>query len=111
MGSGGLNDDEIEKMVRDAELHAEDDKKRKEKVEAHNELDTLIYSTEKSIEEHGDKLSEELKGKLTEAIEAGKKELETEDVEVLKEKAKSLSELTLKIGEEIYGSKGSAGDA
>jgi len=108
--SGGLSQDEIENMVKEAELHAEDDKKRKALVEARNEADNLIYSTEKSLEEHGDKLSEELKEKIKAAIEDGKSVLEQDDadVEVLKEKVEALSSLALKIGEEVYGQKGSA---
>jgi len=105
--SGGLSDDEIENMIKDAELNAEQDKKRKALVEARNEADSLIYSTEKSLEEHGDKLSEELKTKIQAAIDDGKSVLESEDPDVLKEKVEALQALALKIGEEIYGQKGS----
>ena len=108
--SGGLSADEIQNMVRDAESHKASDEARKKLIEARNEADSLIYSTEKSVAEHGAKLSEEVKAQITTTIEEAKKALEGEDAEVIQEKVKALQQAALKIGEAIYGGqKGGTG--
>ena len=77
--SGGLSDDDIEKMVNDAETHADEDKKRKEVVEARNHADGLVHSTESNLKEHGDKISEEDKGIIETSLQELKTLLEDED--------------------------------
>jgi molecular chaperone DnaK len=100
--SGGLSDDEIEKMVRDAEANAEGDKKRKELVEAKNQAESLIHSTKKSLEEHGDKVD----GSTVEAIElamgALEESLKTEDAGKVKGGIHNLTDAAMKLGEAIY---------
>lgn len=106
--SGGLNEDEIQNMVKDAEAHKAADEERKKLIEARNEADSLVYSTEKSLTEHGAKLSDEVKDEIQNTIAEAKKALEGEDAELLQEKVKALQQAALKIGEAIYG-KGGAG--
>lgn len=100
--SGGLSDAEIEQMVKDAEQNADEDKKRKELIEAKNAADSLVYSTEKSLTEYGDKLSLEDKGAAEEALSALKAVLESEDAALIKEKTESLTAASMKIGEAMY---------
>ncbi|MGX6959729.1 MAG: molecular chaperone DnaK [Rickettsia endosymbiont of Pentastiridius leporinus] len=100
--SGGLSDAEIEQMVKDAEKNADEDKKRKELIEAKNAADSLIYSTEKSITEYGDKLSSEDKAGVEEALTALKSVLDSEDAGLIKEKTESLTAASMKIGEAMY---------
>ncbi|KPB01957.1 molecular chaperone DnaK [Ahrensia marina] len=102
--SGGLSDDEIEQMVKEAEANAENDKKRREGVEAKNQAESLVDSTEKSLKEHGDKISEEEKSDIEDAIaelkeEIGKDEL---DGEALAAKTQTLAEASMKLGQAIY---------
>ena len=100
--SGGLTDDEIEKMVRDAEANADADKKRRELVEARNQAESLIHSTKKSIEEHGDKVDPS----TVEAIELAMSPLEDalkgEDPGKIKGAIQNLTEAAMKLGEAIY---------
>ncbi|GAA5252986.1 molecular chaperone DnaK [Candidatus Rickettsia kedanie] len=100
--SGGLSDAEIEQMVKDAEQNADEDKKRKELIEAKNAADSLVYSTEKSLTEYGDKLSSEDKGAAEEALSALKTVLESEDAALIKEKTESLTAASMKISEAMY---------
>ncbi|WP_218460222.1 molecular chaperone DnaK [Rickettsia sp. TH2014] len=100
--SGGLSDAEIEQMVKDAEQNADEDKKRKELIEAKNAADSLVYSTEKSLTEYGDKLSSEDRGAAEEALSALKAVLESEDAALIKEKTESLTAASMKIGEAMY---------
>ncbi|MEM1306543.1 MAG: Hsp70 family protein, partial [Pseudomonadota bacterium] len=101
--SGGLSDADIDKMVKEAEEHADEDKKRREAVEAKNQLETLINSTEKSVEDAGDKVSEDIKGEVTAAINDAKTAMESEDVEQMKAATAALAQTAMKIGEAIYG--------
>lgn len=98
--SGGLKDEEIEKMVRDAEQHASEDKKRKEVIEVRNHADSLIYSSEKSLKEYADKISSEDKAAIESAIAELKASLEGDDIDVEKVKSntQALSDATMKIG-------------
>ncbi len=96
--SSNLKDEDIEKAIKEAEAHAEEDKKRKELVETKNQADNMVYSLEKLLKENGDKLSVEDKKRLEDEIEKAKKEFESEDVEVLK---KELDELT-KVSNEVF---------
>jgi len=110
--SGGLSDDEIERMTREAEDNVEADKKRKEMIEAKNDADSLIYGTEKSVVEHGEKLSEEDKKAITDAIADLKSLLENENAEPeeIKEKTEVLNTAQMKIGTAIYGSGEAGGE-
>ncbi|WP_310618381.1 molecular chaperone DnaK [Flexibacterium corallicola] len=100
--SGGLSDDDIEKMVQDAEAHAEDDKKRKELVEAKNQGEALFHSTEKSLKDYGDKVSEEEKTAIETALAALKESLDGDDLEDIKAKTQTLMEASMKLGEAMY---------
>ncbi len=102
--SGGLSDDDIEQMVQDAEAHADEDKERKEMVEARNQADTMVHSTEKNLSEYGDKISEEEKAEIEAAVTVVKEALENEEanVEELKEKTDALMQAAMKLGEAMY---------
>jgi molecular chaperone DnaK len=101
--SSGLSEDEINKMTSDAEAHAEEDKKRRALVEAKNEADTLVYSVEKSVKEHGDKISDDDKKKIEEALEKCKSLKDTtDDAEELKKATEDLKQASHKLAEEIY---------
>jgi molecular chaperone DnaK len=100
--SSGLNDADIDRMVKEAELHAEEDKKEREKAEVHNEADTMIYSTEKNIKDLGDKVNAADKSKAEEAIADLRKTLESGDIEAIKAKTEALKQVSYKIAEEIY---------
>jgi len=102
--SSGLSDAEIEKMVKDSELHAEEDRKEKEKVEVTNEADSLIYSTEKSLKDFGDKVSSEDKTAIESGVEVLKKALESGDIDQIKAKSEELKQTAHKLAEEIYKS-------
>jgi molecular chaperone DnaK len=100
--SGGLSDDEIEKMVKDAESHAEDDKKRRELVEARNNGEALIHSTEKSLSEYGEKIGEGEREGITTAIDSLKEALAGEDLETIKSRTNDLMQASMKLGEAMY---------
>ncbi len=103
--SGGLTDEEIQKMVKDAEANKEADKKKRETVDARNQADSLVFSTEKSLKEHGDKVSEEEKKAIENGIADLKKSLEGTDVEDIKKKTQSLIQVSMKLGEAVYKSQ------
>jgi len=100
--SGGLSDADIEKMVKDAEANAEADKKKREAVEARNQGESLIHSTEKSLQDYGDKVSAEDKAAIETAIADLKGVLEGDDGEAIKEKTATLAEASMKLGEAMY---------
>ena len=100
--SGGLSDAEIEKMVKDAEAHASEDKVRRELVEAKNQAESLIHSTEKSVSEHGEKVSAGDKTAIESAIEALKSALAGEDPETIKARTTDLMQASMKLGEAMY---------
>ncbi len=102
--SGGLSDAEIEKMVKDAEANAEADKKRREGVEAKNQAESLVHSSEKSLQEHGDKVSETDRKAIEDAIAALKSAVEVSepDAEDIKAKTNTLMEVSMKLGQAIY---------
>ena len=104
--SGGLSEKDIESMIRDAEANQESDAKRKEAVEAKNELDSLIHSVAKNLNEHGEKLDEKTKSEVEEALEAAKKVDGEASTEVIKELVTNLSNASMKIGQAIYAKKG-----
>lgn len=109
--TSGLSDDEIDKMVKDAEAHAEEDKKKKEEIETINQADSLVYQTEKTLKEHGDKLDETEKKEVEEAKEELKKAIESKDVEGIKTKSETLSALVYKLSEKIYKDTAAEGSA
>ena len=100
--SGGLSDADIEKMVKDAEANAESDKKRRELIEAQNQADTLLYSTEKTLKEHGDKISAEDKDAVEKDLAALKEVAKSEDLEAIKSKTDALMQSSMKLGEAMY---------
>jgi len=100
--SSGLSEEEIDKLIKDAELHAEDDKKKRELVESRNSADALIYSTEKSIKDLGDKVDAETKSKVEASIEPLKKAMEGEDPEEIKRLSEELTQASHKLAEAVY---------
>jgi molecular chaperone DnaK len=100
--SGGLADDEIEKMVKEAELNAESDKARRESVEAKNQAEALIHSTEKTLEEHGDKVGEEDRAAIDAALADLKTAVEAEDTAEIQAKSQTLAAASMKLGEAMY---------
>ncbi len=103
--SGGLSEEEIQKMVKDAEANKEADKKKRETVDARNQADSLVFSTEKSLKEHGDKVSAEEKKAIENGIEDLKKSLKGADIEDIKKKTQSLIQASMKLGEAVYKSQ------
>ncbi len=103
--SGGLSDEEIEKMVKDAEANKEADKKKRESVDVRNQADTLIHSTEKNLKEHGAKVSDAEKKAIEDASSAVKEALKGEDIEDIKKKTEALVQASMKLGEAIYKSQ------
>jgi molecular chaperone DnaK len=103
--SGGLSDDEIEKMVKDAEANKDSDKKKRESVDVRNQADTLIHSTEKNIKEHGSKISDAEKKAIDDGSNALKDALKGEDIEDIKKKTETLVQASMKLGEAIYKSQ------
>lgn len=100
--SSGLNDDEVEKMVKDAEANAEKDKERRKLVDAQNQADTMIHSTEKQLKEHGDKISAEDKKGIEEAIAALKEVKESDKVDDIEQRTQNLTQVAMKLGEALY---------
>ena len=107
--SSGLSDSEIDRMVKEAEANAEADKKEREKIDARNEADSMIYATEKSLKDLGDKVDAAEKQKIDDAIAALRQALNGDDVEAIKAKTKELQEASYKIAEEIYKQQAAAG--
>ena len=106
--SGGLSDADIEKMVKDAEANAEADKKKKEVVEAKNQAEALVHSTEKTLKENGDKVSSADKEAIEKELNALKTALEADDLSVIKEKTESLMQASMKLGEAMYKAQADA---
>jgi molecular chaperone DnaK len=100
--SSGLSEDEINKMVKEAETHAEEDKRARETAETRNEADNLIYSTEKSLSDFGDKISEEERSEITDGIQALRSALEDGDLAEIKGKMEELKQASHKLAEEVY---------
>ena len=117
--SSNLSEADIDKAIKEAEAHAEEDKKRKEFVETKNQADNMVYSLEKMLKENGDKLSAEDKKRLEDEIEKDKKEFESEDVEVIKKALESLTQVSNEVFTKMYqnanpngatGAQGNSGD-
>jgi molecular chaperone DnaK len=103
--SGGLSDDEIEKMVKDAEANKDEDKKKRESVDARNQADTLIHSTEKNLKEHGAKISDAEKKAIEDASTELKESIKGTNTEDIKKKTETLVQASMKLGEAIYKSQ------
>jgi molecular chaperone DnaK len=100
--SSGLSEEEIKKMQKDAESHADDDKKKREKAESRNKAETLLYSVEKALKDYGDKVDADTKKGIEEKMEALKKLQESEDVEAVKKACEELEQASYKLGEMMY---------
>ncbi|MFC1856578.1 molecular chaperone DnaK [Thermodesulfobacteriota bacterium] len=100
--SSGLSQEEIDQAVKDAEMHAEDDKKKREQVDARNDADALIYQTEKSLKDLGDKVDAATKGQIDDAVDNLKKAMETDDVEEIKRLSEELTQASHKLAELLY---------
>ncbi len=111
--SSGLNEDEIKRMIKDAEEHADEDKKRRELIESRNQLDALIYGTEKTLADMGDKLEADEKAKVNSALEEAKKALESNDSSTIENAMQTLTKASHKLSEEMYkkASASAAADA
>jgi molecular chaperone DnaK len=115
--SGGLSDADIDKMVRDAEQFAEEDKKRRSAAEAKNNAESLVHTTERQLEEHGDKVDASLKSEIQAAIDETKKAVEGGDTDAIQQKAQALAQVAMKLGQAIYekdqaaGATGATGEA
>ena len=109
--SSGLSEAEIERMVKEAEANAEADKKQREAIDVRNEADSLIYATEKSIKELGDKVSAADKQQIEDATAALKKAMEGNDTDDIKAKTEALKNASYKIAEEVYKQQGAQGGA
>ena len=103
--SGGLSDEEIEKMVKDAEANKEEDKKKRESVDVRNQADTLLHSTEKNLKEHGAKVSDADKKAIEDASSALKESIKGTDTDDIKKKTETLVQASMKLGEAIYKSQ------
>ena len=109
--SGGLSDEEIDKMVKDAEANAEADKKRREEVDVKNQADSLVFQVEKNLKEHGDKITAEDKIKIESDLKDLKEAIEKNDLEAMKQKTQDLTQSSMKMGEEMYKDQQTAGGA
>ncbi|MBL4907954.1 MAG: molecular chaperone DnaK, partial [Sneathiella sp.] len=100
--SSGLSDDDIDRMVKEAEEHASEDKQRKEKVESLNQAESLIHTTEKTLSEIGDKVGDDVKGPVQSALDELKEAKESDDLDAIKVKMEALQEVSMKLGEAVY---------
>ena len=107
--SGGLSEDEIERMKRDAELHAEEDKKRRELVETKNRGDQMVHQTRQQLEEHGEKVSGDIRGNIESAISNLETKLKTDDKDAIEAAAKQLEAAAMQLGKAIYETQAAAG--
>lgn len=104
--SSGLSKDEVEKMKKDAEVHADEDKKKKENIETKNQADSMVFQTEKTLKDMGDKVSADVKKQVEENLEALKKVKDGEDIEAIKKAIEELNQTVTKIGEQMYKDQG-----
>jgi molecular chaperone DnaK len=100
--SSGLSEEEIDRLIKDAEIHAEEDQKKRKLIDARNMADSMIYSTEKSVKEVGDKLDDATKTNITQAIDNLKKAVEGEDTEEIKRLTEELTQAAHKLAETLY---------
>ena len=109
--SGGLSDEEIEKMIKEAESNAEEDKKIRELVDAKNQAEAIIHSSEKGVTDAGDKITDDEKKPVEEAIKELKEVIDGDDLSVIQEKTATLSQAAMKIGEKLYQEEQAASEA
>jgi molecular chaperone DnaK len=118
-GGSALPKDDIERMMREAEDYAEEDRKRRESAEARNQADSLVYSTEKFLADNADKVPDDVKSEVQTAVDDVKKALETDDIDAIKRTGENLSTVSQKMGQAIYaaspggeaGASGATGEA
>ncbi len=112
-GSTALSDEEVDRMVKDAEANAEEDKQRKADIEVRNQVDSLAYSTEETLKDLGDKVPADMKSEADAAVEEAKKALEGQDIDAIKAAGDKLQEVGHKLAEVVYSSAqdGAAQDA
>ena len=108
--SSGLSDDEVDRMVKEAEMHSDEDKKKKELIEARNQADGLVYTTEKTLKEHGDQVDDETKAKIETALEELKKAIEGEDKDEINTKVEALAQSAHKLAEAMYAKAEAEGE-
>ena len=108
--SGGLSDADIQRMVKEAEQHAAEDKKRRELVEARNQADSLIHTTEKNLKEHGDKIDAATRSQIESEVAALKSAMEGDDVQAIQQKTQALVQSSMKLGEAMYKATQGGGD-
>jgi molecular chaperone DnaK len=108
--SGGLSESDVEKMVKDAEAHAEEDKKRRAAVEAKNHAEALVHSTEKALAEHGSKVGEPERNAIENALADLKEALKGDDAETIAAKTNTLAQASMKLGEAMYSQQQAAAD-
>ncbi len=109
--SSGLSEDQIEKIIKEAESHAEEDRKRKETIEARNQLDSLVYTTEKNLKEFGDRLDPTAKSDIEKALEEAKKALKSDDIVEIRNAADNLTKASYKLAEVVYAKTQSGAQA
>ena len=102
--SSGLNKDQVEKLIKEAEAHADEDKRKQEAIQSRNNLDSLVYQVEKNIKEHGDKIGADDKNKIEEALKGAKEALKSDDVEVLKQATEKLTAASHTLAQKMYES-------
>ncbi|MEM0915724.1 MAG: Hsp70 family protein, partial [Planctomycetota bacterium] len=110
-GSSGLSEEEIEKMRQDAEANAEADRQQRELVDARNQADSAVYQTRQQLEEHGDKIDAELRGKIESAVSSVEEKAKGEDAEAIQRALTELQTITMELGKAIYESAGAAAGA
>ena len=109
--SGGLSDEEIEKMVKDAEANAEADKKKREEVDVKNQAESLVFQVEKNLKEHGEKINADDKSKIESDLKDLKEAVEKNDLDAMKQKTQDLTQSSMKMGEAMYKDQQAAGGA
>jgi molecular chaperone DnaK len=109
--SGGLSDNDIEKMVQEAERFAEEDKKRRAAAESRNKADSLVHSTEQQLREHGDKIDASLKSEIEAAVAETRTAIDSGDAEQMEQKSSALAQVAMKLGQAIYEKEQAAGAA
>ncbi len=109
--AGGLSKEEIEKMKRDAEQHAAEDKKRREVIDVKNRAEAFAYETEKSLREHGEKVSADIRGNIESGLNNLKDAIKSDDGDRIKKTMETLQQASLKLGEEVYKATAAQGGA
>ena len=109
-GGSALPKDDIDRMMKDAEQYAEEDRKRRESAETRNQADTLVYSTEKFLADNGDKVPDDVKTEVTAAVADVKKALEADDLDAIKRSSEQLATVSQKMGQAMYAGAQAAGE-